>query len=86
MLVNMLGMGPNSQLSVAGGSESVRKPKEEVSGARKRADGRRQMLVYLQTDIIRELKLAAIAEERPSYELVELAISEWLLKRGKRKR
>lgn len=63
----------------------VRKPKEKVSGARRRADGRRQLLVYLEPDIIRELKRAAIAEERPAYELAEDAIREWLSKDRRKK-
>ena len=63
----------------------MRKPKEKASGARKRADGRRQLLIYLMPEVIKELKRAAIAEERPAYELAEEAIRDWLLK-DKRKR
>ncbi|TFV44505.1 hypothetical protein E4K65_27895 [Bradyrhizobium niftali] len=63
----------------------MRKPKEKVSSARRRADGRRQLLVYLQPDIIRELKRAAITDERPAYELVEEAIRDWLSKDRRKK-
>ena len=63
----------------------MRKPKEKASGARKRADGRRQLLIYLMPEVITELKRAALTEERPAYELAEEAIRDWLL-RDKRKR
>jgi len=56
----------------------VRKPKEKASGARKRADGRRQLLIYLSTDVITSLKRAALDQQRPAYELAEEAIREWL--------
>jgi hypothetical protein len=62
----------------------VRKPREEVSSARKRADGRRQILMYMKPDVIRELKRAALTEERPAFEIAEEAVLEWL-KKNKRK-
>ncbi|SFG58311.1 hypothetical protein SAMN05192565_10630 [Methylobacterium gossipiicola] len=44
-----------------------------------RKDGRRAFYVYLSPPLIRELKKAALDEERPAYELVEEAV-EALLK------
>lgn len=63
----------------------MRKPKEKVSGARKRADGRRQLLIYLLPDVVISLKRAALDQQRPAYELAEEAIRDWLL-RGKRRK
>jgi hypothetical protein len=62
----------------------VRKPKKNAAPSRKRPDGRRQLLVYLQPDVIRELKQAALSdkEERPAYVLAEEAIRQWLKSRG----
>ena len=58
----------------------MRAPKKEPSAARKGPAGRSQLLVYLQPDLIRQLKLAALALGMPSYELAEKAIAEWLKK------
>ncbi|ABE62679.1 hypothetical protein Nham_1865 [Nitrobacter hamburgensis X14] len=58
----------------------MRNPREKASSARKRADGRRQMLIYLSREVITELKQAAIDQERPAYELAEEAIRDWLLR------
>ena len=56
----------------------MRKPKVKATSARKRADGRRQLLVYLLPEVIVSLKRAALDRERPAYELAEEAIREWL--------
>jgi hypothetical protein len=61
----------------------VAKPKEEASAGRMRGDGRRQLLIYMSPDLIKELKRAALDEDRPAYELAEEAIVD-LLKRRKR--
>lgn len=53
------------------------------AGDRTRPDGRRALLVYLGPDVIRRLKIAAIEEGRPAYELTEEAVSEWLVGREK---
>jgi hypothetical protein len=56
---------------------------------RTRADGRRSLLVYLRQDVIKRLKMAALDEDRPAYEITEEAVCEWLATRersGKRKR
>jgi hypothetical protein len=48
---------------------------------RARADGRKSLLVYLRPDIIKELKKAALDEDRTAYEITEEAISAWLAAR-----
>ena len=50
---------------------------------RTRADGRKALLVYLRPDVIKRLKVAALDENRPAYELTEEAVSEWLTTREK---
>ena len=50
---------------------------------RSRPDGRRALLVYLRPDVIKRLKVAALDEDRPAYELTEQAVSEWLVNRDK---
>jgi hypothetical protein len=46
-----------------------------------RADGRKALLVYLRPELIKRLKLAALDEDRPAYQLTEEAVSEWLAAR-----
>jgi hypothetical protein len=58
----------------------VRAPKKAASVARKRTDKRSQLLIYMKPDLIRQLKLAALAKGTPAYELAEEAIEEWLKK------
>jgi hypothetical protein len=58
--------------------------KDEASAPRTRGDGRRQLLVYLQVELIKELKRVAIDEGRPAYEIVEEAIQDWLRKKRKK--
>jgi hypothetical protein len=65
--------------------KSVRKPKEKASGARKRADGRRQLLIYLDPEIIMSLKRASLDQNRPAYELAEEAIRDWLSRHKRNK-
>jgi hypothetical protein len=48
------------------------------------SDGRRQLLIYMLPDVVKDLKRAALDEDRPAYELAEEAILDWLLKRRKR--
>jgi hypothetical protein len=50
---------------------------------RTRADGRRALLVYLRPDVIKRLKIAALDEDRPAYELTEEAVCEWMAARQK---
>jgi hypothetical protein len=63
----------------------VAKPGEEASPARMRDDGRRQLLIYLAPDLIKELKRAALDEDRPAYLLAEEAIADWLKRRKRNK-
>ncbi|MCJ2007042.1 hypothetical protein [Methylobacterium sp. J-092] len=46
-----------------------------------RKDGRRAFYVYLPPPLIRDLKKAALDEERPAYELVEEAVEAMLRSR-----
>lgn len=52
---------------------------------RVRGDGRRQVLIYLLPEIIKELKRAALDEDKPIYLLAEEAILDWLKKRKRNK-
>lgn len=52
---------------------------------RTRADGRKSLLVYLHPDVIKELKKAALDENRPAYEITEEAVSAWLARKADRK-
>jgi len=54
-----------------------RKPGSKTT-ARTRADGRRPLLVYLDQEIIKQLKKAALDQERTAYEITEEAVREWL--------
>jgi len=49
--------------------------------SRTRADGRKSLLVYLNPEVIKELKKAALDEDRPAYEITEEAVSAWLAAR-----
>jgi len=55
-----------------------------IGRAHARSDGRRQLLIYMLPDVVKDLKRAALDEDRPAYELAEEAILDWLLKRRKR--
>jgi hypothetical protein len=46
---------------------------------------RRQLLIYMSPDLIKELKRAALDEDRPAYELAEEAILDWLKRRKRTK-
>jgi len=56
-----------------------------VSESRARADGRRQLLIYMLPETVKELKRAALDEERAAYELAEEAIVEYLKSRRRKK-
>jgi hypothetical protein len=62
------------------------KSREEAASTRARSDGRRQLLLYISPEVIRELKRAAIDADKPAYELAELAIAEFLKTRKARKK
>jgi hypothetical protein len=54
-----------------------KKPKSKTA-IRTRADGRRSLLVYLDHEVIKQLKKVALDEDRPAYEITEEAVREWL--------
>jgi post-segregation antitoxin (ccd killing protein) len=56
-----------------------------AKATRARTDGRRTLLVYLDGDLIKNLKKVALDEERNVYEIVEEATRAWLNRRGNRK-
>jgi hypothetical protein len=62
---------------------SSKKPDSNPS-ARSRADGRKSLLVYLDAELIKDLKKAALDDETNVYELVEDAARNWLAARAKR--
>jgi hypothetical protein len=63
----------------------VAKPKDGVPAARMRGDGRRQLLIYMLPDVVKDLKRAALEEDRPAYLLAEEAILDWLKRRKRNK-
>jgi hypothetical protein len=52
------------------------------TGNRVRKDGRRQLLVYLDAELIKKLKKAAIDDDRNVYEIVEDSARDWLAGRS----
>jgi hypothetical protein len=46
-----------------------------------RTDGRKPFLSYLDADLIKELKKAALDDERSAYEIVEDAVRDYLDRR-----
>jgi hypothetical protein len=60
------------------------KPKSKAA-TRTRTDGRRPLLVYLDQGVIKQLKKAALDQERTAYEITEEAAREWLATHRKRK-
>jgi len=63
-------------------SKSVTDPKV----SRSRSDGRKSLLVYMDAGLIKELKKAALDDDRNAYEIVEETIREWLARRSKKAR
>lgn len=61
------------------------KPESKPS-ERSRTDGRKPFLAYLDAQLIKELKKAALDDERNAYEIVEEAVRDFLSRRGKKKR
>jgi hypothetical protein len=54
------------------------KQQERKKSGRVRADGRKSLLVYLDEDVIKQLKRAALDEDRTAYEITEEAVRQWL--------
>jgi hypothetical protein len=50
--------------------------------ARTRSDGRRTLLVYMDPDLIKDIKKVALDEERTVYEIVEEATRAWMTQRS----
>jgi hypothetical protein len=63
----------------------VRVKSESKPINRTRTDGRRSLLVYLQPDVIKQLKKAALDQETTAYEITEEALREWLVSHRKRR-
>jgi hypothetical protein len=59
-----------------------RKKGEAKSEKPVRADGRKPFLAYLEPELIKNLKKAALDDERNAYEIVEEAVGDWLARRG----
>lgn len=60
------------------------KKSEPKPVSRARTDGRRSLLVYLQSELIKDLKRAALDDDTNVYEIVEEAAREWLARRDKK--
>ncbi|MGO3928365.1 hypothetical protein NP284_08640 [Rhodopseudomonas pseudopalustris] len=69
------------------GDTVVMARKTESSGEPRssREDGRKQFLTYMRTDLIKEIKKAALDQERNAYELVEDAVEEYLRRPHKKR-
>jgi hypothetical protein len=62
------------------------KNKKETTAGRPRAPaGKRQMLVIMDQQVIKEAKMAALEDDRKMSHVVEEATREWLAKRKARK-
>ena len=57
-----------------------------VRPIRSRQDGRKGLLVYLDADLIKELKKAALDDDCNVYDIVEEAARDWLRKRNSRRK
>lgn len=55
--------------------------KKEKEPTPERPDGRRQLTTYMDPEILKELKMAAIQIDKKAYEVVEEAVAEWLKRR-----
>jgi len=55
----------------------------ETRSIRKRSDGRKSLLVYMDEALIKELKKVAVDDDRNAYEIVEEATRKWLSRRRK---
>jgi hypothetical protein len=62
--------------------ESMAKRPRRTTRSKVRSDGRKSFLVYLPTDVIKDLKVAALSEGRHAYLITEDAIRSYL--KGKR--
>ena len=62
------------------------KPKKEAASGRPRApEGKRQMLVLMDKQLIKDVKMAALEDDMKMSHAVEEAVTDWLAKRKLRK-
>jgi hypothetical protein len=54
----------------------------ERTTSRVRADGRRQLLVYVDPDVIKNVKKTAVDLDSTASGIVEVALREWLARRS----
>jgi hypothetical protein len=54
------------------------KSTKTAKGDRSREDKRLQLLIYMHPELIRMLKISAMEDGRPAYELVEEAVEAFL--------
>lgn len=52
--------------------------------SRQRADGRRQLLVYLAPEVIKEVKKVAVDDDTTASSIAEEALRDWLRRRAER--
>ena len=64
------------------------KPKMDIEpkDPRARTDGRKTLLVYMDAGLIKDVKRAALDDDRNVYEIVEEATRDWVAKRAKKAR
>jgi hypothetical protein len=62
------------------------KPESDPKAPRSRTDGRKGLLVYMDAGLIKELKKAALDDDRNVYDIVEETTRQWLARRGKKAR
>lgn len=55
-----------------------RQKPEPRSDTRGRTDGRKALLIYLNQDVIKRLKKAAVDSDKHAYEIAEEAVRQWL--------
>jgi hypothetical protein len=58
----------------------MKRPEDKQKTARSeaRADGRKQMLVYMAPALVKDLKKAALDREVAAFKIVEEAVTDWL--------
>jgi len=53
---------------------------------RVRPDGRKQLLVYVDPEVIRDTKKTALDDDTTALAIVEEALGDWLARRGTKRR
>ncbi len=53
-------------------------------GGRRRLDGRRQLLIYLAPEVIKEIKKVAVDDDTTASAIADEALREWLRRRKKK--